>query len=83
MSCAALTLQNGSTCQVKVTNKTPYRRNIAQYLSTPQRIFRQTGESVEQENQPQYVHQGIELNQPSFPSSDDIPAHSLKDNLKQ
>lgn len=83
MSCAALTLQNGSTCQAKVTNKTPYTGNFAQYLSTPQRISRQVGESVEQENQPQYAHQGTELNQPSFPSTDDIPAHSLKDNLKQ
>lgn len=35
------------------------------------------------QREPQYVHQGIEMNLPSFPSSDDNPVHSLKGHFKQ
>ena len=30
-----------------------------------------------QENQPQYVHQDTDMNQPSFPSSDGIPINNV------
>lgn len=77
MSCAALTLQKGSTCRV-IVNEPFANFHVNDRCVQALQCIKQKNDGATGRKQPQYLHQHKEMDRPFFPSSDYIPVHRFK-----